>query len=521
MSKDAPPIELEPGQDVPSLFRAVVREHPQRTAIVFGSRRNTFAELGARVNRVANALADMGVKKGDRVALLSRNSVEAVEAFLGTLSAGACIVPLPSMASSEQLEMMMKDSGSKVLFVSEELRDNAAPFLERVGLLDGGAIGLECGDGRYRDFETWVKVASSADPEVVLDGAEDFNIIYSSGTTGVPKGIVHTHAMRSMFTNGCQQFGFVPGAVTLVSTPLYSNTTMTAWLPSIAYGATSVMMSKFDARRFLEISQRERVTHAMLVPVQYDRILRDPEFSDFDLSSFQVKLCTSAPLRIELKKKIVDEWPGMLIEIYGLTEGGVSTLLVANANPDKLDSVGQPTPGCEVRIVDDEGKELGPGKTGEIVGRSPIMMKGYENRPDATSAMHWRDSEGRLFFKSGDIGRLDDAGFLYLLDRKKDMIISGGFNVFATDLENVLSRHPAVRECAVIGIPSEKWGETPLALVVLEDDQNAGTDEIRDWANERLGKGQRLSGVETRSDLPKNPIGKVLKRELKAPYWAD
>lgn len=517
-SVTGPSFDLGPGDAVPALFHQTAREHGERTAVICGDRRSTFSELSSRVYRCANALIALGVRRGDRVALLSRNSLEAVEVFFGALTAGACIVPLPTMARAEQLELMMRDSRSKVLVVSSDLAPLAGPLVEGLPLLPGGAIGFGTGDGRLMDYEAWLEPASEAPPGVSIRGEDEFNIIYSSGTTGVPKGIVHTHAMRVAFTRGTAAFGFGPDAVTLVSTPLYSNTTMTAWLPSMAFGATSVLMPKFDAREFLELSSRHRVTHAMLVPTQYDRILRQPGLGTCDLSSYRVKLSTSAPLRADLKRQILDRWPGMLVEIYGLTEGGVSTVLVANANPDKLNSVGQPTPGCELKVIDDAGNELPPGQAGELVGRSPIMMKGYENRDEATREMLWHDAQGNTYLRSGDIGRIDEAGFVYLLDRKKDMVISGGFNVYATDLENVLLEHEAVHEAAVIGVPHADWGETPVGMVVLEPGASTTAEAIRQWANARLGKGQRLSEVVVREELPKSAIGKVLKRELREGY---
>jgi acyl-CoA synthetase (AMP-forming)/AMP-acid ligase II len=247
--------------------------------------------------------------------------------------------------------------------------------------------------------------------------------------------------------------------------------------------------------------------------------LRLADLAAFDLSSLQVKLCTSAPLHEHVKREILDRIPGALIEIYGLTEGGVSTVLMASARPDKLQSVGQVAPGGQLRIVDELGAELPAGAVGEIVGRSPIMMSGYENRLEATAELLWRDREGRVFFRTGDLGRLDEEGFLYLVGRKKDMIISGGLNIYPADLECVLLQHAGVGEAAVIGVPSAEWGETPLGIVVLSDGITESPEALRDWANERLGKSQRLARVEIRTVLPKSPIGKVLKRALREPYW--
>jgi long-chain acyl-CoA synthetase len=491
--------------DAPSLIRATVERQPDALALVCEERRVTFSELGARIHRAANALRTLGVGRGDRVAILSKNSIAYVEAFFGTLAAGACAVPLPTLASREALGLMLEDSGAKRVLVSREFASSLAEGAPRVEL----------------DDDRWLEGAGSDAPDVEIAPEDEFNIIYSSGTTGTPKGIVHSHATRNAFISDLQNFGFGPGAVSLLSTPLYSNTTMVAWLPAICFGATSVLMPKFDARAWLELAERERVTHAMLVPVQYERILREEALASTDLSSMMLKLCTSAPLRPETKRAILTEMAGALVEIYGLTEGGVTTILFATAFPEKLESVGQPAPGCEIKIIDDSGNELPPGETGEVVGRSGFMMKGYENRKDATDAMLWRDRSGALFYRSGDVGRLDADGFLYLLDRKKDMIISGGQNVYATDIENVLSAHPDVAEVAVVGIPSERWGETPLALVVLERGANTDANALREWANQRLGKHERISELELRKELAKSPLGKLLKRELRAPYWKE
>jgi acyl-CoA synthetase (AMP-forming)/AMP-acid ligase II len=249
-------------------------------------------------------------------------------------------------------------------------------------------------------------------------------------------------------------------------------------------------------------------------------LLAFPEFDRYDLSSFKIKLCTSAPLRAELKRDIVARWPGDMIEIYGLTEGGAVCVLDARKHPDKLHTVGRPSPMSDVRIIDEQGKELPVGQIGEVVGRQQVMMTGYYKKPKETEAIYWYDAQGNRFQRSGDLGRFDEDGFLQLLDRKKDMIISGGFNVYAADLEVVLSQHEAVADVAVIGVPSERWGETPIGLVVLKPGRTAEPAELQSWANERLGKNQRLSAIEIRESLPRSPIGKLLKRELRAPYWA-
>jgi len=517
---ETPSAELVEGEDIATLIALHARDGAGRTAAIEGERRVDWAEHGARIHQLANALIELGIRKGDRVATLGRNRIEYQEVFLGTLVAGGCAVPLPNMASPEALQLMLKDSGAKLLIVTAAYREAVAPFAgELPKIIDGGLFGFDFEDDLFRSYDAWVGAAPSDAPGVAIDPEDDFDILYSSGTTGVPKGILHNHRVRAGLAKVFRAFAFSTDSVNMVSTPLYSNTTFTTWFPTVWWGGANVMMAKFDTREFLRLVQEHRATHAMLVPVQYDRIMRHPEYDDFDHSSMKYKFSTSAPLREELKRQVVEHFEGELVEFYGLTEGGVSCTLLANHFPDKLASVGVPS-GGEIRIIDEEGKELPRGRVGEIVGRNGAMMRGYVNREKATEEMLWYDEEGNLFFKTGDVGYFDEDGFLFLSDRKKDMIISGGFNVFATDLEIVLGKHEAVREVAVIGIPSDEWGETPLALVVLEDGAAIDAEELRAWANQRLGKGQRIAALELRADLPKSDIGKVLKRQLRAPYWS-
>ncbi len=499
-------------------------ERPHQTALVDDQGRVSWRELVSLANRIANRLRAQGLKKGDAVALLSENRNQAVALYLGTLVAGGCVVPLSGMTSGDSLALMINDCAARFLFVSEK---NLPLLDEMSGKLDNlscaGCIGLDTdGDGRLNDLNQWLgHIGAEGHPaKVTLD--HPFNIIYSSGTTGTPKGILHDYRFRQRQMVRMSRFGLDGNAVNLVSTPLYSNTTLVSMLPTLFNGGTLILMARFDARRFLELAEHHGVTHAMLVPVQYQRILADPEFDRFDLSAFQLKLCTSAPLHADVIRDAMARWPGNIRELYGLTEGGISTSLDCAANPDKWDSVGVPTEGAEVRVIDEKDKELPRGETGELVGRAISMMRGYVNRDDQTREMLWKSAEGLVFYRSGDMGRVDEDGFVYILDRRKDMIISGGFNIYAVDLEKILLAHPAVADAAVIGTPSEQWGETPLGLVVLETGSGGrerSEAELLSWANGQLGKTQRLAAIEFRAELPRSSIGKVLKRELRAPYW--
>jgi acyl-CoA synthetase (AMP-forming)/AMP-acid ligase II len=254
--------------------------------------------------------------------------------------------------------------------------------------------------------------------------------------------------------------------------------------------------------------------------VQYRRIMAEPDFDRYDLTSFVMKNSTSAPFSADIKRDVLKRWPGGLTEVYGLTEGGGACFLAAHLHPDKLHTVGTPSPGHDIRIIDEAGKELQQGETGEIVGHSPMMMTGYYKRPRATTDAEWYDPSGKRFIRTGDVGRFDVDGFLTLLDRKKDMIISGGFNIYPSDLEAVLARHEAVSEAAVVGVPSERWGETPVAFVVLKSGRADAPEVLREWVNGKVGKTQRLAAIETVPALPRSAIGKVLKRELRGNYVA-
>ncbi|HTR85127.1 MAG TPA: class I adenylate-forming enzyme family protein [Reyranella sp.] len=506
---------------IPVRIARHAREFPQKRAVVCEGTTRTWGELDKRVNKVARTLAAVGVGKGDKIAILAANSVEYLETFMGGLRAGACVVPLSTMAAADALEKMLDDCDAKVLFLSDQYRALVEPYEGRLGkLIAGGRIAYDFRREGWQGFEAWLAPASDAPFEVPLGQLDDFNIIYSSGTTGLPKGILHTHAMRDLLAVRFVALDYSPDSISLASTPLYSNTTLVAVLATLGIGGTTILMPKSDVAKFLEIAEREHVTNAMLVPVQYQRILAHPDFDKYDLSSFKCKLSTSAPLRAHIKADAVKRWPGRLIEIYGLTEGGGACTLEANLHPDKLHTVGKPGLGSEIVVLDEQGRVLPQGEVGELAGRAQIMMKGYYKQDDKTRDLFWHDDKGQLYFKSGDMGRIDEDGFVVLLDRKKDMIISGGFNVYAADIEVLLLKHPDVIDVAVIGIPSEQWGESPMALAVRREGAKANEDEVKDWANAQLSKTQRLVAVEFRDSLPRSTIGKIMKRELREPYWA-
>jgi acyl-CoA synthetase (AMP-forming)/AMP-acid ligase II len=309
----------------------------------------------------------------------------------------------------------------------------------------------------------------------------------------------------------------------LLATPLYSNTTLVAFYPALGAGARIHLMPRFDVEAYLRLAADLRATHTMLVPVQYRRLMDHPGFDAHDLSSFRMKLCTSAPFEAALKAQVLVRWPGDLLEVYGMTEGGGACMLDARAHPHKLHTVGMPAVGHDIRLIDEDGRELptGPQTMGEVVGRSPGMMTGYHGRPEQTREAEWFDAQGRRYIRTGDVGRFDEDGFLVLMDRRKDMVISGGFNIYPKDLEAVLRGHSEVEDAAVFGVPSARWGETPVACVVSRPGTTPDLAALRDWANERLGRTQRLAALMAVEELPRSAIGKVLKRELRERWLAS
>jgi acyl-CoA synthetase (AMP-forming)/AMP-acid ligase II len=497
---------------IPDLIAAHARERPDAVAVIDGARSTTYGELDALVDRIAAGLQRDGVRPTQAIAICAASSMAYVAVFLGALRAGVAVSPLAPSSTPDQLAMMLSDCAAPLLFLDGDAAERLAPAADRIA---ARRVGLS-GGGLDLTLEGWLPDSAARPDPVAIDPEWPFNIIYSSGTTGAPKGIVHSHAFRwAVIPAAGPTFGFGADTISMVSTPLYSNTTLGCVLVTLAYGGALVLMAKFHAPGFLALAERHRATHAMLVPVQYRRLMAEPTFERFDLSSFRMKFCTSAPFAADLKADVLARWPGGLVEFYGMTEGGGSFMLLAHEHPDKLHTVGRPAADCDVRIIDESGVEAPAGELGEVVGRSSTMMSGYHNQPDKTAAAEWVSLDGQRFIRTGDIGRFDEDGFFILMDRKKDMIISGGFNIYPSDIEAVIVCHPAVLEAAVVGVPSEAWGETPVAFVTPRAGATLDVAELAAFVDGRLGKTQRPQAYVVRDRLPRSVIGKVLKRELR------
>jgi len=511
----AAPAPLAPFETIAERIRAHAQARPAQRAFVQGDKTLDYGALDALMGRVAASLQRDGVQPGESIAMCAQTSPRYAAIFLGALRAGVAVAPLASSVTPQSFASMLADAHPRLLFVDSSALDvlgPATPDAPRVAL-DNGAPGTALDD--------WLMPAGQRPQPVNVQPQWPFNIIYSSGTTGTPKGIVQSHGMRWSHVERGAVYEYSPLTITILATPLYSNTTLVVFFPTLAFGGTVVLMPRFDAAGYLRLAEAQRATHTMLVPVQYQRIMALPDFDRYDLRSFRFKFCTSAPFAAALKADVLSRWPGGLVEFYGMTEGGGTCILAAHENPDKLHTVGRPAEGHDIRLIDEAGNELPSNETGEVVGHSRGMMTGYHRQPQKTAEAEWFDPTGKRFIRTGDVGRFDSDGFLTLLDRKKDLIISGGFNIYPSDLEAVLREHAAVADVAVVGVPSTQWGETPVAFVVRHAGDPTDADALKEWLNQRVGKTQRLADLRLIDELPRSAIGKVLKRDLRNRYVAD
>jgi len=492
----------QPFATLPDMVALQARLRGEHPALVLEGEVLSYAALARGMDQVAGALRRDGLRPGDSIAICAATSISYVLIYLGAARAGVVVAPLPPSATPEQRAGLATNAGARLLFTDADLSAEGPGGLPQVLL---------------SDWASWC--ADAPPPRPVTTGADDaFNIIYSSGTTGMPKGIVQSAGMRWAQLRRAPANGFGPDAVTLLAIPLYSNLTLTYLFGALGLGGTAVLMARFDAGRYLALAQAHRATHSMLVPVQFRRLMDHEDFERSDLSSLRHKFSAGAPFAAELKLEVLRRWPGELTEYYGMTEGGGRTELQAHRFPDKLHTIGRPSAGNDLRLIDEAGRELPPHEVGELVGHSAMMMSGYHGLPVQTREVEWFDASGKRFIRTGDVGRFDSDGFLVLMDRRKDMLISGGFNLYPSDLEAVLQQHPAVAEVAVVGVPSARWGETPVAFVVAQAGVTTGEDALREWANERLGRSQRLADLVFVPQLPRSEVGKVLKRQLRESF---
>ena len=503
---------------LPDLIAQNGRWRAEQPALSDGAVTLTWRQFAAATSRVANGLAVSGIRPRERVAVLMDNRLETVLALFGIVRSGAVAVPLNVSINDSAIASMCADAGCVAVFASGH-QCTRIDALRAVGALGARLfIGCDPPDEGWREFQAFIAGQSATAPQVAIAPEDECNLIYSSGTTAMPKGIIHTHACRMHWAyDAALALRYRNGCRTLFTLGLFSNISWVTMLSTVLVGGTLVLLRTFGPREALAAIEAERVTHGAFVPVQLERLLAYPERREFRTASLETLMCCGSPLKPDIKRGFAREFDCRLIELYGLTEG-LMTILEPEELERKVLSVGKPVLGADIRILGEDDREVAPGESGEIVGRGRLVMAGYHARDEANRDATWVDSAGAQWLRTGDLGRIDAEGFLYIVDRKKDMILSGGQNIYPVDLESVMCEHPAVAEVAVIGIASERWGETPLAVVVRHPEHTVGAAELLEWTNARVGKQQRVSGVVWRASLPRNANGKVLKRELRREY---
>jgi len=503
---------------LPDLIAQNGRWLADRPALIDGAVTLTWREFADGTARVANGLADLGIRSGERVAVLMESRLETVLALFGIVRAGAVAVPLNLSINDAAVAAMCADAGCVAVFASGH-QCARIDALRAAGALGAREfIGCDSPGGGWRDFQAFIAGQDATAPAATIVPDDECNLIYSSGTTALPKGIVHTHGCRMVWAyDAALALRYRNGCRTLFTLGLFSNISWVTMLATTLVGGTFVLLRTFSPRAVLAIIEAERITHGAFVPVQLERLLACPERRAFRKDSLETLMCCGSPLKSDVKRGFAREFDCELIELYGLTEG-LMTILEPEDLERKVLSVGKPVLGADIRILGEDDREVAPGETGEIVGRSRLVMAGYHARDEANREATWIDSAGEQWLRTGDLGRIDAEGFLYIVDRKKDMILSGGQNIYPADIESVMGEHPAIAEVAVIGVASERWGETPLAVVVLHPGQTVAEAELLEWTNAKVGKQQRVAGVVWRESLPRNPNGKVLKRELRREY---
>ncbi|MEZ0579566.1 long-chain-fatty-acid--CoA ligase [Nocardioides sp. MH1] len=498
--------------------------NPDGEAMTYLERTWTWAQLHDRVHRAACGLRELGVARGDVVGFLDKNHPACVEISMAAGSIGAANAVVNWRMAGDEVDYVVNDSGAKVLFVGAELMPTIEAIRDRLPNVER-IISVTPDGAEGDEYEAFLAASGSCEdgPDVLEDDV--CLILYSSGTTGHPKGVMLTHRnMVSHTVLSHDGWDFGEGNKSLVAMPLFHVGGSSYVLFGIHDGVPSVMTREPDAAS-LAGAILAGANCTFLVPAVLAQVLQAGPDAVKLFGALKVYTYGASPMPPPLLRAAMEAWPDTdFMQVYGLTEvSGVATHLLpeehreaeAQGHPERLLSAGRAIPGCELRIVGSDGADLPTGEAGEIWMRTPQLMKGYLNKPEATAEVITEDG----WFRTGDIGHLDADGFLYVSDRLKDMIISGGENIYSPEVERVLAEHPAVLEVAIVGVPDERWGESVKAFVALKEGADATPEEIIEYARQRLAHYKCPKSVDIVAALPRNPTGKVLKRELRAPYW--
>jgi long-chain acyl-CoA synthetase len=490
-----------------------VRKYPNKTAIVFEDKRFTYREFNDRVNRAANAMLALGLQKGDRVAILMGNCNEMAEMLMAAGKCGLVAVPVNFRFSSPEIEYVVTQPGCKAFFVASEYAEQVAEIRARLpAVRNYVVVGPAAVDG-MDNYERLLEASSNAEPGVAVGDDDPWFIGFTSGTTGFPKGAILTHGSRTMPALYIAiEYGLRDTDVGLVVMPLFHSNGFSFTHMGLMLGNTVVIMRNFDPELVLKTIEEHRLSYVSMVPTMYTRILALPHeiMSGYDVSSMRVFISSSAPLLTRTKEDMLKFFPSsQLNEFYGSTEAGIVTNLKPRDQTRKTRCVGQPIFGIQVKILDTEGNEVPPGEVGELYSLGPCFRE-YHGLPDATRHA-FRDG----WFTAGDLARTDEEGYIYIVDRRTDLILSGGENIYPAEIEDILIRHPGIAELAIIGIPHPVWGESVHAVVIESGREPVTIDALDEFCKGRLANYKRPRSIEVVDSLPKTATGKILRRRLK------
>jgi len=500
------------GINIGSFLTKRARLSPRREGLVCNELRLTFEQMNRRANRLAHAMQRLGVKRGDRVGLLALNEPEYFDLLFGLGKIGAILVPVNYRLAGPEMAYILSDCGAKVFVFGKEYAEIARsikaeiPARKLVAIMDSPREGTE-------SYPKLLEAESDAEPEIMAGGDDVLSILYTSGTTGRPKGAMLTHQNYYCTAVSLHATLGYCGEVFLVPLPLFHIGALGGIPMFVQLGQKVVLLRSFDAKRMLELIQEEKVTGMGTVPALLMFLKLVPGFEKYDFSSMKIILVYAAPVPVSLLK----EYDAAGIEVrqlYGLTEcTGPASVIDSEYAIAKAGSCGLPLFESEIRLVDARGRDVGPEELGELLIRSDNVMKGYWNRPEETQKTI---IDGWLY--TGDLAKKDAEGFLYILDRKKDMIISGGENIYPAEIEDLLLRNPRVADAAVIGFPDPKWGEAVKAIIVVKKGEQLTEDELIGWCQGRIGKYKIPKKVIFAASIPRTATGKILKRELREQY---
>jgi len=506
------------------ILNKMVMFFPDKEILISPEKRQTSKELVERSFALANALLNLGLKKGDKVAVLLSNSHQSVESFCGLMSAGLVRVALNTRHTGREHLYVLDNSESKALIIGEEYLPVISPVLPEAKNI---TTVISVTNGTIRgmfSYEELIDQAPKSEPQIELFDEDDHRLSYTSGTTGLPKGVIHTNraSMISVYNTLLDGLDIRSTDVVALTSPV-THASGSMILPHFVRGAKVVILPGFNSRLLLETIEKERITTLYLVPTTIVMLLNDPELKKYDLSSLRTIRYGASPIAPEVLKKAIEAFGHVFVQGYGLTEGSMPlTLLtkedhILNGSEKKLKrlaSVGREVTVAKVRIMDENGEFLPPGQIGEIVAQSDQIMKEYWKNPQATA-----EALRGGWLHTRDMGYMDEDSYLFLVDRKDDMIVSGGFNVYPKEVEDVLYMHPAVLEAAVFGVPDEKWGETVKAALSLKEGMAVTEEEIIEFCKKHLSGYKKPTSIDFMKELPKNQNGKIMRKELKEPYW--